>query len=87
MNHRKITVEICMGTTCFVLGANEFSTIDEQVSQRWPGLVDIRPVHCLGDCRGGAFHGAPYMKVNDVPVGKAHPQMLMSMLEEMLGGR
>ncbi len=87
MTEKRVTVEICMGTTCFVLGARDFSSIEDQIALRWPGQVEIIPVHCMDFCRGGAFHGAPYMKVNHVPVGKAHPQLLMSMLEEMLGGK
>ena len=83
----QVVVEICVGTTCFVLGAAEFETIEQRIESRWPGKVDVRASRCLGLCKGGQFNGAPYVKINSVPIGKANAELILSLIQEILGAR
>ncbi|MBN2063688.1 MAG: NAD(P)H-dependent oxidoreductase subunit E [Sedimentisphaerales bacterium] len=79
-----ITVEICMGTTCFVLGGDSFSDFEEKMPVEMAGKVELVAGRCLGLCRGGKFEGAPYVKINGVPVGNATPTLVLEILHEML---
>ncbi|HSV27152.1 MAG TPA: (2Fe-2S) ferredoxin domain-containing protein [Sedimentisphaerales bacterium] len=82
---KPVTLEICAGTTCFIMAANSFETIEEQIEACWPNKVDIRICRCLDLCRAGKFNGAPYIRLNSVPVGKADLGLILNLIEEILG--
>ncbi len=82
-----ILVEICTGTTCFVLGGEQFSDFEDKMPAFMKGVVEVQASRCLGLCRGGKFSGAPYVKINGVPVGNAEPGLIMDMLNEMINSK
>ena len=84
MQNKKIHVEICAGTTCFVLGSVQFESFEESLPAQWRSSVEVTASRCLGLCRKGKFSGAPYVRINSVPFGNATPEKVMEVIAEML---
>lgn len=78
-----IKVEVCMGTTCFVLGGEQFTDFDKRLPKNLKDKVEVIGSRCLGLCRGTKFSGAPYVRINGVPVGNADPGKVLDILQEM----
>lgn len=79
-----IKVQICQGTTCYVMGAANLvqwiNTLPEEVKCH----LDISGSHCLKLCTDGAFNGAPYVNVNDSIISSATPERIIAALSPML---
>lgn len=62
---KPVTVSICTGTTCYLLGGAHLLTFDEMLDPCTAGLVNIRGSHCLGLCSDESNGKPPFVKVND----------------------
>ncbi len=59
----KISVKVCLGTTCFVMGSANLQELIEIVPAKYGDKVDVSGVPCLGLCSvDWEFSKAPYVK-------------------------
>lgn len=79
-----IKVQICQGTTCYVMGAGNLvqwiNTLPDEV--KW--YLQISGCHCLKLCTDGAFDGAPYVSINGKIISAATPQNIKAALLPLL---
>lgn len=79
-----IKVQICQGTTCYVMGAANLVdwilALPEQVKRH----LDISGCHCLNLCTDGAFDGAPYVMINGEIISAATPERILDALRPLL---
>ena len=61
----KIKVEICLGTTCYVLGSFRLSTLEEQLPEELRDKVDVVGSACLDLCHARNYGNAPFVRIND----------------------
>lgn len=61
----KIKVEICVGTTCFVLGASALQDIEMYLPEELKDKVEITGANCLGMCKNSNFGDAPFVRINE----------------------
>jgi len=59
-----IQLQICQGTTCYVMGAAHLASLATRLPDDLRGRVHVTGCRCLGLCRDGAFGGAPYVKID-----------------------
>jgi len=59
-----IELQICQGTTCYVMGAAQLATLASHLPEDLRGRVRVVGCRCLGRCREGAFGGAPYVTID-----------------------
>ena len=79
---KKIDVKICLGTTCFVMGASHLQNLKGIVSEKYGNDVTVTECDCLGVCTdSGEYWKAPYVKVNDVIVSKATTEKVLVEIE------
>ena len=50
MDEKKISVKVCLGTTCFVMGSANLQELIETVPAKYGDKVDVMGVPCLGLC-------------------------------------
>lgn len=81
---KKITLEICCGTTCYLLGAAELLKIGEIMPPEWQSRVEIVLSPCLGTCLNEELGGAPFVKLNGEVISRAGVEMLMSRLKGLV---
>ncbi len=81
----KIQVKICMGTTCFVMGASNLQELIELIPEKYSDSVEVCGVPCLGLCsETKKYSGAPYVKVNDEVVAEATTEKVLKQIERIL---
>ncbi|MCP3965071.1 MAG: (2Fe-2S) ferredoxin domain-containing protein [Lentisphaerae bacterium] len=68
MTKKKVKVEICVGTTCFLLGASKLQEMERFLPPDLTGRVEVQGTACLGCCRNDNFGSAPFVKVDDTDV-------------------
>ncbi len=83
----KIPVKICVGTTCFVMGAAHFQSLMEDLPEHLQGRVEIEECRCLGCCREeGAEGRGPFVVVGETVMAGATLPALIARIEKIAAG-
>ena len=78
----KIQVEICLGTTCFVMGSSHLQDLIEIIPRRYNDKVEVLGKPCLGLCSQDCeYSQAPYVKVDEVVVSQATVEKVLKVIE------
>lgn len=81
----KINVKVCLGTTCFVMGAAHLQELIEIIPKKFGKLVEVSGHPCLGLCSiDWEYSRAPYVKVNNDVVFEATVEKVLSEIERKL---
>lgn len=81
----KVSVKVCLGTTCFVMGSANLQELIEIVPQKYGDKVDVSGVPCLGLCSTDwEFSKAPYVKVDDEIIKEATVEKVINAINEKL---
>ncbi len=80
----KLTVKICMGTTCFVMGASDLQDLQELIPERFGDDVEVTGVTCLDYCSSCSESQAPYVMVGEEVVNKATVEKVMEIIDGKL---
>ncbi len=81
----KFTVKICMGTTCFVMGASNLQELIELIPDKYEGEVEVLGVPCLGLCsEESQYSSAPYVNVGGEVVQSATVENVLETIERKL---
>ena len=75
-----IHLQICQGTTCYVMGAAQLAALATQLPEDLRGRVRVSGCRCLGLCRNGAFGGAPYVTIDAEVLAAATTDTVLSAL-------
>lgn len=79
---KKISVKVCLGTTCFVMGSSNLQELIETVPKKYGDMVEVAGVPCLGLCSiDWEFSKAPYVKVDDEVIKEATVEKVLSAIE------
>lgn len=82
----KVEVEICMGTTCFIMGGDNMQELASLLQRKYKDKVDTRGVVCHGLCNTDCqYSKAPYVKVNGDVISEATVEKVLSAVEKKLG--
>ncbi len=86
MEEKKIDVKVCLGTTCFVMGASNLQELIDSVPKRYGDKVEVTGVPCLGLCSiDWKFSKAPYVKVDDEVIKEATIDKVFAAIDKKLG--
>ena len=81
----KITVKVCTGTTCFVMGGANLQELHETISERYGDKVELAASNCLGLCSiNWEYSRAPYVKVNEEVVSEATVEKVIAEIDRQL---
>lgn len=81
---KTVTVTICTGTTCFLMGAAEFQLLEERLPTKLRPFVKVEGAHCLGLCGDRNVGKAPFVLIDGEPVANATLPRLMELVEKKL---
>ena len=82
----KVNVTICMGTTCYVMGASALVGLADQLPADLKDRVAIEGAPCLDACKDDKFGQAPFVKVNDEIITDADPASVIAAIRKAAGG-
>lgn len=80
----KVDVDICIGTACFVMGANKLQELGEYMPEEWKEFVDIKAQTCLNLCGNNEYSKAPYVKINGEVLAAANIEKVLRQIEKEL---
>ena len=83
----KIKVEICCGTACYLLGAANLMSIEDEIPAEFRDKVEIEARTCLELCEKENLGGAPYVRFNGEEImAQATNEKVLAGIEELVGG-
>lgn len=81
----KISVKVCLGTTCFVMGSSNLQELMEIAPKKYGDKVEVSGVPCLGLCATDwEFSKAPYVKVNNDVIKEATVEKVIAAIDAKL---
>lgn len=82
---KKIRVEICCGTACYLLGAARLIDLEGNLPEDLRGHVSVTPTSCLGKCARDQISLAPYVRFNGSEwMGNATPSRVIARIRALL---
>ncbi len=83
----KIKVEICLGTTCFILGSSELLTLPQHLTPEMNEKIEISHHGCMRFCRDENYGCAPFVRIDGrIIVPHATIESVREELEEFFRG-
>ncbi|MBI9020209.1 MAG: (2Fe-2S) ferredoxin domain-containing protein [Verrucomicrobia bacterium] len=82
-----VTVEICTGTTCFVMGAGHLLNLSEELPARLKDRVDLRGAHCLGVCNDPQNGKPPFARVDQKLLSDVSIESIIAACDRALADR
>lgn len=58
-------MEICLGTTCYVLGSFRLSALEEQLPPEFKDRVEVVGCACLDVCHDRNYGNAPFVRIDE----------------------
>lgn len=80
----KIKVKLCMGTTCFVMGASELQELVDILPEKFGDKVEVQCATCLDLCSSSSEGQAPYAMVDYTVISKATVESVINEVERKL---
>ena len=80
----KITIKICTGTTCYVLGGALNLELEKEIPLELLLGVSIEYSPCLGLCQNADIGKAPFVKVADQIVSEATPEKVIDCIKKVV---
>ena len=81
----KIRVEICTGTTCFVMGGAELLMLEENLPDNLKDMIEIKGTSCMDHCKSNPASQAPYARVNDKLIKQATIFKVLDEIKKLTG--
>ena len=82
----KISVKVCLGTTCFVMGGANLQELVDIIPRKYGDKVEVSGTNCLGMCSiQWNYSKAPYVKVDDDVITEATVEKVLEAIEKKLG--
>lgn len=77
---KQVTIEICMGSACYLLGAQELIEMIQALPDEVQEQIDLRGSTCLKACGQG-----PNITVDGELFHNVTPDLLRQIIQEKLG--
>ncbi len=83
---KKVNIEICIGTTCFVMGASQLQGLEDSLPEDIADKVEIKEVRCMDFCKqqDHGYQKGPFVKINDKIIGEANVSSVIYEIREAL---
>lgn len=80
----KVQVKICVGTTCYVMGAADLQELERFLPDDLKDKVEISGSPCLGLCRDENYGSAPFVTVNGEAIANADVNSIIETIRKKL---
>ncbi|MBQ9235413.1 MAG: NAD(P)H-dependent oxidoreductase subunit E [Alphaproteobacteria bacterium] len=81
---KPIKIEICLGTTCFVMGGETLQNMGDMLKKKYGAKIEVEAVRCLEVCSSDNFSKAPYARVDGEVIGEASLEKVQAVIEKKL---
>ncbi len=80
----KIRLEICCGTTCYMLGADKLLKIENLLPETFRDRIEVSAVPCFNACVADSICRAPFVQINGQPLYNATVESVFDALQKVL---
>lgn len=80
---KKINVNICSGTACFVMGSSDILLLQEHLPESLKSAVEIQGSTCLGYCKNSENGKAPFVLIDGELMSSATLSAVVSKIQEI----
>lgn len=80
---KKIVIEVCTGTTCFLMGSSEIILIKDHLSPELQEMVEVKGSVCLDHCKNITDEKAPFVEINGKYISNASLPKVISYIEKL----
>ncbi len=85
MENKKITVRVCVGTTCFVMGGANLQELNDIIPRKYGDKAEVLGSNCLGLCSiNWEYSKAPYVKIDEDVVSEATTEKVLAELDKKI---
>ena len=74
---KKLQVEVCIGTSCYLLGAQDLIDAIDEMPADEKEMIDLVGTTCLKSCGKG-----PNVRINGVTIPNVTPEHLIEILQD-----
>jgi iron-hydrogenase subunit alpha len=78
---QSITLNICLGTTCYILGSSDLISVEEYLPEKIRNNLTVTGSPCLGCCKDSSL-SAPFIKINEEIHGTATREIVIQLVQE-----
>ena len=82
----KLKLEICCGTTCYMLGAAKLMALENIMPAEWRDKVDIAGLPCMELCVSEKLCGAPFARLDGEVISQATVEKVLEAVRCKLAG-
>lgn len=80
----KITVTVCLGTTCHLMGASHLQALPDDLPEKFRSHVRIEWKRCLDLCKNGEHGKAPFVIIDGKVIEEASVSKIIECIERKL---
>ena len=81
---RTIVVQVCTGTTCYVLGGAQLLTLEDALPGHLREAVRIEGINCIEACRDESAGRPPFVTIDGEVLAEASIPRVIERLEDLL---
>lgn len=83
---QKVTIKICSGTSCFVMGAAHIQALEFNPPEDIADKIEIIEVRCMNLCKDATakYNHGPFVMVNDDLIEEATFEKVINKVREIL---
>lgn len=85
--NKKVSIKICVGTSCFVQGGSDLLLYNEFIEPEIIEECEIEGTSCFNACRNNENEGAPFVMINNIIYGDMTPDKLKKIVTEAYHAR
>ena len=82
----KLLLELCFGTTCFVMGASKLQEIEQYIPPQYKNKVEVKAHTCLDLCKNATYMKAPFVKLDGEIISEATVEKIIQAIERKING-
>lgn len=82
-----ITVTVCAGTTCVVMGGSHLLMLEDHLPEHLRGRVKVKGARCLEQCNSDRPDEAPYVQIEGEILAEATLPRILAHLEALVASR
>jgi NADH:ubiquinone oxidoreductase subunit E len=83
---KKITIEICIGTNCYVMGGVDLLELEDKLAPDIAQLVEIKGTPCIDTCFQQSSQKPPFVRINGKVMAEATISKVKNAINLMLKG-
>ena len=81
----KISVKVCLGTTCFVMGGSNLQELNNIIPRKYGDKVEVTGSNCVGLCSiNWEYSKAPYVNMDDDVITEATVEKVIEAIDRRL---